>query len=221
MCKEYGVDEKKIVRPFYPKGDYEKFDYSDGAVVVDNPPFSILSKILDFYIEKNIPFFLFGSGLTLFSSLARRNICAIVIGSTITYENGARVNTGFLTNLDECAVRTSAELKEAIEKAEFETKQTKQLPTYSYPKNVLMINELQKIAGVQGDIKFKRKELCFIRELEAQKKHKKTLYGGGFLISENAVLKIEQARREAEQARRETYIWELSEREKGIIEKLG
>ncbi len=37
----------EFMRPFYPGGDYEKEDYS-GGVVVDNPPFSILSKIVRF-----------------------------------------------------------------------------------------------------------------------------------------------------------------------------
>ena len=32
-CREYGIDPGKIVRPFYPGGDYERFDYSDGKVV--------------------------------------------------------------------------------------------------------------------------------------------------------------------------------------------
>ena len=38
-CSEYGIDPSKVVRPFYPGGDYESFDYSGGKVVVDNPPF--------------------------------------------------------------------------------------------------------------------------------------------------------------------------------------
>lgn len=32
-CKEYGIDPDKIVRPFYPGGDYEHYDYPEGAVV--------------------------------------------------------------------------------------------------------------------------------------------------------------------------------------------
>jgi hypothetical protein len=58
-CKEYGIDPAKIVRPFYPGGDYEHYDYPEGAVVLDNPPFSILSKICTFYLDRGIPFFLF------------------------------------------------------------------------------------------------------------------------------------------------------------------
>lgn len=40
---------RTIVRPFWPGGDYEDFDYPTGCVVIDNPPFSILSKIVRFY----------------------------------------------------------------------------------------------------------------------------------------------------------------------------
>ena len=36
---EYGIDPAKVVRPFYPGGDYKAFPYPDGAVVFDNPPY--------------------------------------------------------------------------------------------------------------------------------------------------------------------------------------
>lgn len=56
-CERYGVDPARVVRPFYPGGDYQNFNYENGAVVIDNPPFSILSQICEFYAEKAIPFF--------------------------------------------------------------------------------------------------------------------------------------------------------------------
>ena len=55
----FGIDPDKAVRPFYPGGDYEAFEYQDGCCVVDNPPFSILSEIVDFYVSRSVPFFLF------------------------------------------------------------------------------------------------------------------------------------------------------------------
>lgn len=64
--KEYGIDPAKIVRPFYPGGDYERYEYPEGCVVLDNPPFSILSKILRFYDERGIAYFLFAPTLTIF-----------------------------------------------------------------------------------------------------------------------------------------------------------
>lgn len=103
VCKEYGVDKDKIVRPFYPGGDYQIFDYSSGAVVVDNPPFSILSQICTFYLDKGIPFFLFAPALTcLFGKELVMNVCHVMTGSTITYANGATVETAYVTKPTIC-----------------------------------------------------------------------------------------------------------------------
>ena len=65
-CNEFEIDPAVIVRPFYPGGDYEHYEYPDGCVVLDNPPFSILSKICNFYLERGIKFFLFAPSLTCF-----------------------------------------------------------------------------------------------------------------------------------------------------------
>jgi hypothetical protein len=59
VVKEYGLDGCEVVRPFWPGGDYENLDYPDGCVVIDNPPFSILSKIKGFYNEHRVKYFLF------------------------------------------------------------------------------------------------------------------------------------------------------------------
>lgn len=34
----YGLDRAAFVRPFYPGGDYQRYRYPEGCVVVDNPP---------------------------------------------------------------------------------------------------------------------------------------------------------------------------------------
>lgn len=54
----YGVGRANFIRPFYPNGDYTKERYPKGCVVVDNPPFSILAEILQFYKEKKNRVFL-------------------------------------------------------------------------------------------------------------------------------------------------------------------
>lgn len=93
------IEGKRIVRPFYPGGDYENEDYTD-AVVVDNPPFSIFTQIIDFYNKEGIPFFLFANHLTIFSSVnSRENTTAIIIDYAVEFSNGAKVNTGFVTNM--------------------------------------------------------------------------------------------------------------------------
>lgn len=117
---EYHISEDTpIIRPFYPGGDYERYAYPEGCVVIDNPPFSILSKIVRFYENRNIKYFLFAPTMTLFTTaagIARYLVCK----SDVTYENGAKVNTSFVTNMDECKVRIAPDLIEAIDAAEKE-----------------------------------------------------------------------------------------------------
>ena len=86
-----------VVRPFYPAGDYESFDYPSNAIVIDNPPFSIITPIVRCYLARGIKFFLFAPHLTLLT--ADTSATAVVVGGDIVYENGAQVKTSFLTNL--------------------------------------------------------------------------------------------------------------------------
>lgn len=95
----YGVSRANFVRPFYPGGDYQREIYPKGCVVVDNPPFSIMAEILKFYSERGIRFFLFAPTLTLFSC-SSRYCTALPCTLAVIYENGASVNTSFLTNLE-------------------------------------------------------------------------------------------------------------------------
>lgn len=98
LCLQYvadhcDIDGMTVVRPFYPGGDYESLVYPDNCVVIDNPPFSIVSQIVRFYLKRGIKFFLFAPHLTLFS--ADLDCTRIVCGAAIVYENGAKVNTSF------------------------------------------------------------------------------------------------------------------------------
>lgn len=92
------IEGREIVRPFWPGGDYEHYDYPDGCVVVDNPPFSIFTQVCRFFQSRNISFFLFAPHLTLFSSKGIDWTC-IICNVRVTYENGAHVNTSFASNL--------------------------------------------------------------------------------------------------------------------------
>ena len=95
--QNYNLKGIEIIRPFYPDGDYESIEYPKNCIVIDNPPFSIVSKIARFYIENDIKFFLFAPHMTLFSSNLK--CTAIVVGGDIIYENGAMVKTSFLSNI--------------------------------------------------------------------------------------------------------------------------
>lgn len=114
-----------FVRPFYPGGDYERFDYSeDGTVVVDNPPFSKLSEIVDFYIKNDVPFFLFAPGLMTFNILQRGRdevISCVITRHQIVYESGLSLPTSFVTNIklsDSHTVILAGTLDEMIAEAQ-------------------------------------------------------------------------------------------------------
>lgn len=104
VANEYGLSMENFVRPFYPNGDYKREKYKSTDVVVNNPPFSILSEIIRFYIDNGIRFLLFAPHLTLFNSASSLVSC-LVTGVSITYENSAVVNTSFVTNLEPYEVR--------------------------------------------------------------------------------------------------------------------
>lgn len=228
---EYGVNRDNFVRPFYPNGDYEAVIYKEEEIVVDNPPFSILSKIVRYYIDNGIKFFLFAPALTTFSGSIDR-CCCLCSGVSITYENGAKVNTSFLTNLEPEAVqfKSAPRLYGLVEKANriYENTLKKQLPKYTYPDHVVtaaMVNRYSK-HGVEFSVD--RGECVRVGALDAMRKVKKAIFGDGYLLSDKAAADKIVAERETEKNATQTaesgggvFVWELSEREKGIIKQLG
>lgn len=112
----YGLEGAEIIRPFYPGGDYQRETYPAGCCVIDNPPFSILSEISRWYMEHDIKFFLFAPGLTLFS-IASGALNYLPTGAAVIYENGASVNTSFVTNLGEWKIEICPDLYDEITSA--------------------------------------------------------------------------------------------------------
>lgn len=51
VCERCDIAQRPIIRPFYPGGDYINEKYPVNCVVVDNPPFSILSRIVRFFFS--------------------------------------------------------------------------------------------------------------------------------------------------------------------------
>lgn len=66
VATRFKVDRNKFVRPFYPGGDYEKYNYMSDSIVVDNPPFSILAQIVKWYQSQGIKFFLVCTGFNYY-----------------------------------------------------------------------------------------------------------------------------------------------------------
>ena len=223
VANEYGIDRSAFVRPFYPGGDYENEEYPDGCVVVDNPPFSILAQICRFYIGRGIPFFLFAPTLTLFSADCEE-ICHVATNADITYENGARVNTGFKTNLEKgLAVRTAPALTAAIKIADREnTKSDTNLMKYAYPANVVTAAKVSGWSEYGVDFRLPRDEVRKISALDAQKEKNLGIYGSGFLISSAQAAQAAQAAGIDVSDINENgeVVWRLSDREKEIIAEL-
>lgn len=216
-ARRYGFDPGAAVRPFWPGGDYERFDYPDGCVVVDNPPFSILAKIIRFYIAHGIEFFLFAPALTLFSCYSPKTKY-VPTGAQIIYENGAGVNTSFVTSLGENLIETAPDLTAAI-KAECDKnrhEKAQELRKLSFPDAIVTAARLQwlSIHGVKFAIK--KKDAMFIRKSD----NGGSVFGGGFLLSERAAAERAAAERAAAE-RAAAHKIELSDREKQLQKMLG
>lgn len=209
--KEYGVKKSNFVRPFYPGGDYENYQYPYGCVVVDNPPFSILSTIIKFYCTKGIKFFLFAPALTLFTAIGQ-DVEYMPEGCDVMYENGAIVKTSFINNLGANRIYISSELHEAVEAANDANMKAAHadLPKYNYPDEVIVAGQIQKLAHYGQTLKVSKSECVYQNRLDSQKDAGKEAFGGLFLLSERAAAERAAATK-----------WQLSEREREIVRSLG
>ena len=233
--EHYGLQGAPVVRPFYPGGDYEHETYPDGCVVIDNPPFSILSQICRFYMERGIRFFLFAPALTLFS-IAAGTCNYLPIGANVTYENGANVRTSFVTNLGNYKIETVPELWRLVDdlNAQNTSENKTELPGYTYPDCVLTPIRIAPTAK-WITLRVRAEDASFIRALDAQRDHGKGIYGTAFLLSEKAAAEKAAAEKAAEEKaaaekaaaekaaaeKREQFVWALSDREKAIVAALG
>lgn len=164
-----------------------------------------MAEIVDFYLEHKIDFFLFANGLTLFG-YGNREVNLICIDYSVTYENGAKVNTGFVTNMGDYKLMTAPKLKEAIETVN--KPETKEITKYQMPDEVITA---ARIDFANVDFKLKKEQCHFVRTVGNEKTQ---LYGAGFLVSKAKA----KAKAKAE-AKAIQYI-ELSDEEKSIIEHL-
>jgi hypothetical protein len=230
--KKCDISGRVIIRPFYPGGDYEAIDYSSNCVVIDNPPFSIISSIAKFYINKGVPFFLFAPHLTLFSSDI--DCTHIVVGGDIVYQNGATVKTSFLTNmLGDIKILGDSELFEEMKK--LNKSKANPLPRYKYPDSVITVSAISWIVEKGVSIEIKKGHTKHWRGLDAQKPHGKAIFGSGFLVSDKAAAdkaaadKAAADKAAADKAAADKAAaggggvieWQLSRKELDVIKSLG
>ena len=209
-CDRYGINPGSIVRPFFPGGNYQNYDYPEDCVVLDNPPFSIISEIVTYYLNHEIDFFLFAPALTMFGGPSTMRCNHIAADASIVYENGAKVPTNFVTSFGDTIVETAPDLHQII-KREIERGNTnKSLPKYIYPNEILTAAACNKYAKYGIDFKIYPRDCMPISKLEHQAQHGKAIFGKGLLLSERAAAERAAAN-----------VWHLSEAEKELSESLG
>ena len=231
--EKYGISpDVRIIRPFWPGADYQKADYTGDCVVIDNPPFSILSQIVRWYMARGIRFMLFAPTLQLFS-IAKGEASYIVTTADITYANGAKIPTSLITNLTDKKICVYSDLSRRMELAD---KQGYAVPkgkpnAYQVPDNVVTAAKLQRYAR-HMNLEIDAKDTYPVSKLDNMPK---ALFGKGFLLSDKAAAERMAAERmaaermaaeraAAERAAAEraaAEVIQLSPRELDIIARLG
>jgi len=214
---KYPLQDKNIIRPFFPGGDFESIEYSFNSVVIDNPPFSIITKICRFYLERRIKFFLFCPHLTCFS--ADIDVTHVIASADITYENGATIKTSFVSNmLGDLKIIGDAELHQKIK--EIQAKAKVNLPKYQYPEHIITVSKVAYCVEKGLSLNIDKKDTKHYRVMDMQKKHGKVLFGSGFIVSDKAAAAVAAAT-VAAKIKDNVIVWELSKKELRIIEELS
>lgn len=187
------IDSIEIQRPFYPGGDYQKEaeTYNEKSVVIDNPPFSFFSEIIEFYSKNNIKFFLFANGLTIFNYLSKdvHLLCPCV---KIEYDNGVSLNVGFVHNLLPSGVTISGELRDRLSSGA--VKQKKERKKYQYPDEVLSVAQSLELAKqIKGEITITNYKA--VTGLNYKGKQKK-IFCKAMILSKGEQAKIDKIRKE-------------------------
>ena len=215
-ARKYGFPLSSIVRPFWPGGDYQAFDYPDGCVVLDNPPFSILAKIVDFYQAHGVRFFLFCPALVI---TALRPGTTLVAGSCdVTYQNGAKVRTNFITNLSpEIAAEGAPDLHEKVAEicARLRKEKAKNVRKVALPPQIITAARLGWICEKGVKLSIPRKSARIVRKCNGY-----AVFGGAFLLSRKLAAERAAAERAAAERAAAEKI-ELGEDELRILEDLG
>jgi hypothetical protein len=146
-----------------------------------------MAQIIDFYQERGIRFFLFCDMRTGGTTAIRRDgVTFIATNSVVTYENGASVNTAFITNMTpELAVRTAPELKRIVaEVQKVENEQKKII----HHESTVVIARLMAISGV--DYELKRDDIVTFNNCS---KTVKSIYGAFGLVGELKAAELKAA----------------------------
>lgn len=234
--RRYGVERSRVVRPFFPGGDYAHAEYPADCVVIDNPPFSRLAEIVKHYLGARVPFFLFAPWLTMLGHTRNVGCAAVYCGKTITFDNGAKVAVGFLTSLEGADVVAVAapdlgDALEACDKVNIKIGK-KHVAPITLPESLLTGGRMNYLADHHTPHTVRRSDVAFVRKLD---NYPGGIFGGGYLLSDRAAADRAAAERaaaeraDAERAAAERAAAEraaakkveLSDRERAIVRSLG
>ena len=102
---------------------------------------------------------------------------------------------------------------------------TKQLPKYAYDHHIITTPFLSALSRLGIDFSVPVAESETISQLDSQRESGKAIFGKGYIVSDRVFAEREKAEREKaerEKAEREkAERWELSDRERAIIERLN
>lgn len=220
--ERYHLQGKHVVRPFIPGGDYQKYVYDKNDVVIDNPPFSMTTKIAKWYIANNIPFFLFINGQYAVSLSRGLHGKATVIATNTNASfyhkpNNKLIKLGFVTNLEpknivlRGDVGLTAKLNGLVKK--------KVLNKYNYPENVIRNSDVLTAIHRGVELQLTTNNCLFEDRLDYHKKHNLSgVVGGCYLVDDNVYNEYKAA---MEKVPPSTHHVAFSEREKAIIEQLN
>ncbi|RLK62394.1 hypothetical protein D3H64_10035, partial [Atopobacter sp. AH10] len=146
------------------------------------------------------------------------------VASQITYGNGAKVNTSFVTNLGDAKIWLCQKLNQRLKSVQAKRPA---LAKYRYPSCVISGALVKKYIDAGIDIKIGRESCARIEKskLDQQRELGKGVYGGGYFVSKEIASEMERGFErgkiiELEQEKELGYIWKLSDREKDIVGKL-
>jgi hypothetical protein len=224
-ASEYGLEGREIVRPFRPGGEYRSYDYPDGCVVLDNPPFSIVTRIVRFYNTYGLDYFLFAPHLTNFNI---RDTNHVIVAADIVYENGAKVVTSFVTNLGDFVISTPPGLYRAISEAQKNEKPAKNVMSYDFPDEICTSASLGNFAENGVDFRVGADECKWVSNPDGMASIGKKLFGAGFLLSRTKANAKAKAKANAKakakanaKAKAVAVVIRLSDGERAIVDSLG
>ena len=193
------IQGKRIMRPFRPGGDYKAEDYT-GAVVIDNPPFFIERFITRWYVDHDVPFFLFAPAITLFSgSTILDKLTYVAVNAEVEYEHNeqvhAKINTSFITNIPDLAsyqLIAAPELLTAIIQAQDKPKNIAKPKKTEYHPNIVTSYRFSTLAQVGIPMRVPREETLWLCK-NVIKHGGHYIYGGAFVVSDRVAEAVKEA----------------------------